>query len=300
MSSSCYIDGYLSSQTNGFSSSNYSLHYGSAIFEGIRSRCVAGRATIFRLQDHVERFFNSAKLIDLPLPIDREGLIYQICQSVKCSGLNDSYIRPIAYFGEGLSGLLTDDIETFVSVLNWAWTNKTDDKIEDKSKSVYIGGYRKVGNQNFPVHAKASSHYLNSRLAALDAIRAGHDDALLCDSDGYIAECSASNVFFVCAGKIVTPTVNNCLPGITRDTVIQLINFHQFEFAESRLTVDDIMACDEAFTTSTAAGVTPVIAINGKPVGNGEVGPLTQLIAEEYSACTQGQHLLSDNWQTII
>lgn len=259
---------------------NHSLHYGFGVFEGLRAFDVLGEPNIFRLDEHVDRMFQSANLIGLPLAIGREDLVAAHHEVLAANDLTSAYLRPIAFVGDWLAGLNSDAVPMHVAVLAWPWELSMD--VESRGVHLSLSHVRKPDPRWFPCQAKASGGYLQSKIAHARARQAGFDDALLLDSEGHLSEATSSNVFLVRDGSLSTPTTDSCLAGITRASIMELARECGIRVAECAIQPHELGQADEVFLTSTASSVLPVWQVDGRDVGNGQTGPITQLLAEEY------------------
>jgi len=267
----------------------HTLHYGLGVFEGIRCyRLEGGGSAVFRLDEHVRRFFDSAHILGLPLPFDG-GQIRDAClETIRRNGLEECYIRPIAFRGEGEMGLKAAN-PVRVAIAVWPWGAYLGDEGLRRGISVKTSSFQRLHGNTHLSKAKAVGNYLNSILASNEAVAAGADEALLLDTEGFVAEGSGENLFVVRDGVVRTPGTEAILPGITRDTAIALLRDSGCEVREARLTRDDVYVADEAFFTGTAAEVTPIRELDGRAIGAGAPGPVTSALQERFFAVVRGR-----------
>jgi branched-chain amino acid aminotransferase len=269
----------------------HGLHYGSGVFEGIRAYETSKGTAVFRLTDHLKRLDNSARLLymDLGYTIDE---LREACHGlIAANGLPECYLRPIAFFGYGELGVSAVGNPVDVVIMSWPWgAYLGEDGIKNGIRAK-ISSWQRVGPNVIPHASKATGVYLNSMLAVTEANRAGYDEAILLTADGFIADGSGENVFVVNGGEIYTPDLSaSILPGITRDTVIQIAQDLGYTVHEKQLIRSDLMLADEAFMTGTAAEVTPLRAVDDVELG---VGAITLEIQEAYLETARGR---SERW----
>lgn len=257
----------------------HALHYGTAVFEGIRGYW-DNNLYIFRLRDHMIRMISSARIVGLKLGYGLDELIDAVVRTVRVNEFQENiYIRPIAFAGEGSISLDISKVPTRVSIAALPFGHY----LKPKGVRVKVVSWRRVPGFSMPVMAKASGIYLNSVIALSEAISSGHDEAVLLDWRGYVAEGSGENLFIVRRGTIYTPPVYaSILEGITRDTVIRIANDLGYKVEERDIAREELYIADEIFMTGTAAEITPVIEVDGKIIGTGAPGPVTQKISDYY------------------
>jgi len=269
----------------------HGLHYGSGVFEGIRSYDTKKGPAIFRLREHLERLENSARIIYMDLGFSVEELRRATHELVAANGLASCYIRPIAFYGYGELGVAATGNPVDVVILSFPWGAYLGEEGQNNGITTTISSWERVGPNVIPHAAKATGIYLNSMLATTEARRAGYDEAIMLSSDGYIADGPGETIFVVKDGRLFTPPLaTSILPGITRDSVIQIAQALGYEFSESLLIRTDLYLADEVFMTGTAAEVTPVRSIDGREIG---VGPVTKTLQKAYLAAVNG---LDDRW----
>jgi branched-chain amino acid aminotransferase len=278
----------------------HSLHYGLGVFEGIR--CYAthdGRSAIFRLDEHVERFFGSAHVLQVAMPYDR-GQIAEACRdTVRANGLTECYIRPIAFLADGEMGLASQP-PTRVAVAVWPWGAYLGDDGIRNGVRLKTSSFQRFHPNTLLTKAKAIGHYVNSILAAREARDAGYDEALMLDVDGYVSEASGENVFIVQRGVVKTTPLPTVLAGITRDAVLTMLRDEGIEVREERFTRDEVYLADEAFFTGTAAEVTPIREVDDRVVGPGTPGPVSRRLQEIFFATVQGRQERYVRWLSFV
>ncbi len=269
----------------------HGLHYGTGVFEGIRCYETPRGPAIFRLKEHLQRLENSARLLYMELPYSIDELRTAIHELVGRNGLPECYLRPFAFYGYGELGVSTAGNPVDVVVMSWPWGNYLGDENLATGIRAKISSWKRVGANTIPHVAKATGIYLNSMLAVQEAQRAGYDEAILLTDEGFVADGSGENVFVVKDGRIVTPPLStSILPGITRDTVIQIAQDLGYLVEESNLIRSDIYLADEVFMTGTAAEVTPVRSVDDHEIG---AGPVTLELQREYLDTVRGA---KDRW----
>jgi branched-chain amino acid aminotransferase len=271
---------------------SHGLHYGSGVFEGIRAYETPKGSAVFRLTEHLQRLHNSARLLHMELPYTVEELRAASMELIGANGVAECYLRPIAFFGYGELGVAATGNPVDVVILSWPWGTYLGAEGLEKGIRVKISSWARVGSNMIPHVAKATGIYLNSMLAVMEANRAGYEEAILLTSDGFIADGSGENVFLVKDGTIYTPDLSaSILPGITRDTIIQIAQDLGYTVVEKQLIRTDLYLADEAFMTGTAAEVTPLREVDDHPIG--APGPVTLAIQKAYLDTVRGK---SERW----
>jgi branched-chain amino acid aminotransferase len=269
----------------------HGLHYGSGVFEGIRAYETPKGTAVFRLTDHLKRLENSARLLYMELGYTVEDLREACHGLIAANGLPECYLRPIAFFGYGELGVSAVGNPVDVVIMSWPWGAYLGEDGLKNGIRAKISSWQRVGPNVIPHASKATGVYVNSMLAVTEANRAGYDEAILLTADGFIADGSGENVFVVKHGEIFTPDLSaSILPGITRDTVIQIAQDLGYTVHEKQLIRSDLMLADEAFMTGTAAEVTPLRAVDDVEIG---VGPITLEVQEAYLDTARGR---SERW----
>jgi branched-chain amino acid aminotransferase len=266
----------------------HSLHYGSGVFEGIRTYATADGPAVFRLTDHIERMLDSAKLIMMEIPYSLEELVEACKLTVRESGLESCYVRPIAYLGYGEIGLNPLPCPVNVSIAVWPWGAYLGEESLAKGVRVKISSWRRMDPNINPVAAKGTGIYINSSLAKVEAVQSGYDEAILLNTQGFVAECTGENLFIVRDGVLATPTLaSGALGGITRDSIMTIARDLGYEVREEQLLRHDLYLADEAFLTGTAAEVVPIRSVDDRMIG--DPGEVTRKLQETYLATVHGQ-----------
>jgi len=270
---------------------SHGLHYGTGVFEGIRCYDTRQGPAVFRLRDHLERLVNSAKLLYMQLPYSADAL-REVCMDVICAnGLPSCYVRPLAFYGYGELGVAARDNPVEVVIMSWPWgTYLGDDGLRNGIRAK-VSSWQRVGPNVIPHVAKATGVYLNSMLAVTEANRAGYEEAIMLTSDGYVADGSGENIFVVRDGVLATPDLaTGILPGITRDTIIQIAEDLGYPVVQKHLIRSDLLTANEVFMCGTAAEVTPIREVDDIEIG---VGPVTREIQRAYLDTVNGEN---DRW----
>jgi len=278
----------------------HSLHYGMAIFEGVRAYKTVDGTAIFRLKEHTQRLFNSAKIFQMKLPFDMETLMAAQREVVRANQLESCYIRPLAWIGSEKMGVSARGNTIHVSVAAWPWGAYLGEEGLAKGIRVKTSSFTRHHVNISMVRAKASGYYINSILANQEVTADGYDEALLLDTEGYVSEGAGENVFIVKAGKIYTPDLASCLDGITRDSVLTMARDLGIEVIEKRITRDEIYCSDEAFFTGTAAEVTPIRELDGRQIGAGSRGPVTEQLQSLFFDVVGGKSAKYKHWLTPV
>ena len=276
----------------------HSLHYGLAVFEGVRAYNTDNGTAIFRLKEHTERWFNSAKIYMMKMPYDSKTLMQAHVDVVRANKLVDCYLRPIAFYGSEKMGVSPKGASVHVAIAAWPWGAYLGADGLEKGIRVKTSSYSRHHVNVNMARAKFSGTYANSILANLEATEHGYDEALLLDTDGFVAEGAGENLFVIKDGKIYEPEIASALVGITRGTIIQLAKELGYEVGARRMTRDDIYIADEAFFTGTAAEVTPIRELDGRIIGTGKRGPITEKIQKRFFDVVNGRIARHKNWLT--
>jgi branched-chain amino acid aminotransferase len=278
----------------------HSLHYGLSVFEGVRAYKTVDGAAIFRLPDHTERWFNSAKIYQMTMPYDRATLMEAQKEVVRANNLEECYLRPIAFYGSEKMGVSPKGAKVHVAIAAWPWGAYLGEEGLAKGIRVKTSSYARHHVNVTMARAKFAATYANSILANTEAVEAGYDEALLLDVDGYVAEGAGENLFIVKNGKLYEPEMGSALVGITRDSVITLARELGYEVSARRMTRDDIYIADEAFFTGTAAEVTPIRELDGRVIGEGKRGPVTAKIQQLFFDVVQGKVAKHADWLSPV
>lgn len=278
----------------------HSLHYGLAVFEGLRAYKTDDGPAIFRLKEHTDRLFNSAHIYMMKIPYSKETLMEAHREVVRANKLESCYLRPIAFYGSEKMGVSPKGAQVHVSIAAWPWGAYLGEDGLANGIRVKTASYARHHVNVSMCRAKYSGTYANSILANLEATEHGYDEALLLDVDGFVAEGAGENLFVVKDGQIYEPEIASALVGITRATVIQLAKELGFEVKAKRLTRDDLYIADEAFFTGTAAEVTPIRELDGRVIGTGSRGPITQQIQNLFFDVVNGRSPFHKSWLTPV
>ena len=265
----------------------HGLHYGSGVFEGIRCYETPAGPAVFRLDEHLKRLDNSARLLSMELPYTVQALREATFELIGANGLAECYLRPIAFFGYGELGVAARDNPVDTVIMSWPWGAYLGEEGLRQGIRAKISSWQRIGANVIPHVAKATGVYLNSMLAVTEANRAGYDEAILLTAEGYVADGSGENIFVVRDGEISTPSLStSILPGITRDTVIQIAQDLGYRVSEQNIIRSDLYLADEVFMCGTAAEVTPLRSIDDHELG---VGPITLKIQDAYLDTVRGR-----------
>ncbi len=266
----------------------HTLHYGSGVFEGIRTYATSTGPAVFRLTDHIERLLDSAKLIMMEIPYSRDELVDACKLTVRESGLDSCYVRPIAYLGYGEIGLNPLPCPVNVSIAVWPWGAYLGEESLSTGVRMKISSWKRMDPNVNPVAAKGTGIYINSSLAKVEAVHAGYDEAIQLNTQGFVAECTGENLFIVKDGVLVTPPLSSgALEGITRDSIMTIARDLGYEVKEEQLLRHDLYLADEAFLTGTAAELVPIRSVDDRVIG--DPGEMTRKLQETYFAVVRGQ-----------
>lgn len=278
----------------------HTLHYGMGVFEGVRAYKTAQGPAIFRLRDHTDRLFNSAHILGMKLPYDRETIDEAQRTAVRVNDLESAYIRPMFYYGPEGMGLRADNLQVHCIVAAWHWGAYLGEENMNNGIRIRVSSFTRHHVNVTMCRAKANGNYMNSMMALQEALRDGYDEALLLDAEGYVMEGSGENVFIVREGVLYTPDLTSALDGITRKTVITLAREIGIQVVEKRITRDEVYIADEAFFTGTAAEVTPIREIDGRSIGSGTRGPITERLQSLYFDVVHGRSDAHRDWLTLV
>jgi branched-chain amino acid aminotransferase len=278
----------------------HSLHYGLAAFEGIR--CYKGRdgSAVFRLQEHVDRLFESSHIAMLAMPYDKKQISEAIIETVRVNRLEACYIRPLVYIGYGVMGLYPGENPIRIAIAAWRWGTYLGEDALSKGIRAKVSSFTRHHVNIAMTRAKISGQYVNSILAKCEVKASGYDEAIMLDPDGYVAEGTGENVFLVRRGQLKTTSMSSILEGITRNSVLQLARERNIPVIEERMTRDDLYVADEVFLTGTAAEITPVRELDGRRIGAGTAGPLTKQLQQAFFSIVRGEDPLHAEWLTRI
>jgi branched-chain amino acid aminotransferase len=278
----------------------HTLHYGLGVFEGIRAYHAMKGTAIFRMQEHTDRLFRSAHIMNMKLPFNKETVNQAQCDALVKNKLDSAYIRTMCFFGSEGMGLRADNLKVHIMVAAWPWGAYLGAESIEKGIRIRTSSYTRNHHNSTMCKAKANGNYINSILALQEALSTGYDEALMLDHEGFAAEGSAENLFVVRDGKIYTPETTSALEGITRDTVMKIARDQGFEVTEKRITRDEIYVADEAFFTGSAAEVTPIRELDNRTIGSGIRGPITEKLQALYFDAVYGRSSDYTDWLTYV
>ncbi len=278
----------------------HSLHYGMAVFEGVRAYQTPAGTAIFRLAEHTRRFFNSAKIFQMQIPFTPEQLMQAQKDCVRLNKLDSCYIRPIAWIGSEKMGVSARGNTIHTSIAVWPWGAYLGEDGISKGIRVKTSSFTRHHVNVSLVRAKASGYYINSILANQEVTTHGYDEALLLDTEGYVSEGSGENVFIVKDGRLYTPDLASCLDGITRDAVMTMARDLNIDVIEKRITRDEMYCADEAFFTGTAAEITPIRELDDRTIGAGRRGPVTERLQTLFFDVVAGKSEKYRHWLTLV
>ena len=278
----------------------HSLHYGLAVFEGVRANNTAKGTAIFRLAEHTQRLLNSAKIYMMDIPYSKDELMEAQKEVVRANKLESCYLRPLAFYGSEKMGISTRGATVHVAIAAWPWGAYLGEEGLEKGIRVKTSSYTRHHVNSTMPRAKLSGTYPNSILANLEVTKQGYDEALLLDNQGFVAEGAGENLFVIKDGKVYEPEIASALTGITRDSVITIARDLGYEVHAKRLTRDDIYLADEAFFTGTAAEVTPIRELDDRDIGEGHRGPITTQIQARFFDAVNGRAPEYEHWLTYV
>ncbi|MEC7711371.1 MAG: branched-chain amino acid transaminase [Thermoproteota archaeon] len=279
----------------------HALHYSTSIFEGIRCYDTPEGSAIFRLPEHVDRFFNSAKMYSMKMPYSKKKISDGIINTVKTSKLKQCYIRPLAYYGYGTMGLTPTNNKVDVSISCWEWKMGESKAGKFTGAKCKISKWIRIDSKSQPMQAKSAANYSNAALARMEALNAGYDEAIMLNNKGHVAEGSAENIFVVKNGRITTPPLDaDILNGITRDSAIKLLKSNKIKVIEKDLRINDLLKADEIFMTGTAAEVKSVTRVDKAKIGNGKIGEVTKELQNSFMNAVMGKNKKFRSWLKFI
>lgn len=278
----------------------HTLHYGLGVFEGERAYSTSEGASIFRLEEHTKRLFNSAKILNMSIPFSQEQINTATCETVKRNKLDSAYIRPMCFYGSEGMGLRASNLKVHCIIAAWEWGAYLGEENMVYGIRIKTSSYTRHHINTTMCRAKANGNYINSMLALEEAIQDGYDEALLLDVNGFVMEGSGENFFMVNKEVVYTPLLTSALDGITRNTIIQLAQEEGLLVVEKNITRDEVYIADEAFFTGTAAEVTPIREFDRKQIHANGRGPITELLQNKYFEVTAGKSSQHRNWLTQV
>lgn len=275
----------------------HTLHYGVGVFEGIRCySCADGGSAVFRLQEHVERLFHSAKINEMVIPFTQEDICTAIIDTLKANKLSEGYVRPLAFIGAGVMGVFPADNPIQTIIATWPWGAYLGAEALEKGIRVKTSTFTRHHVNVMMTKSKTCGNYVNSVLAKREALADGYNEALMLDVDGYVCEATGENIFIVRNGVIKTPPLGSILAGITRESVMLLAEDLGYTVVEDRFTRDELYCADEAFFTGTAAEVTPIREVDRRVIGAGCRGPVTNAVQDAYFKVLRGENSKYGKW----
>ena len=274
----------------------HTLHYGMGAFEGVRAYETEEGPAIFKLEEHTERLFNSTRILGMKIPYDADTLNQAQREVITKNNLKSAYIRPMCFYGSEGMGLRADNLKVHTMVAAWEWGAYLGEDNMKNGIRIRTSSYVRHPAHPSLSGAKTNGNYINSMMALKEALDHGFDEALMLDIDGYVSEGSGENIFVIKDGVLYTPYLTSALPGITRDTIVTLAKSLGYEIIEKKLSCDEIYASDEAFFTGTAAEVTPIRDLDGKQIGGGIRGPITEKLQSLYFDCVHGRNTDFMRW----
>ena len=279
----------------------HTLHYGLGVFEGIRAyKCSNGKSAVLKLTEHMQRLYASAHVAGIKIPYEIQTLCDAVMDLLRENGLDEAYIRPIAFIGPGKKGVLPGDSVINVAIAVWSWGTYLGDDAISNGIRAKISSYTRMHVNSFMTKAKICGNYVNSVMARQEAADLGFDEGILLDSEGYVAEGSGENIFIVRNGILKTPPLTSILEGITRKCVLDIADDEGITVKEQRFTRDELYIADEAFFTGTAAEVTPIREVDGKKIGSGKPGEITKRLQRRYFAVIKGEDAKFEHWLHYI
>jgi branched-chain amino acid aminotransferase len=279
----------------------HSLHYGLAVFEGIRCYlCQDGKSAVFRLREHVDRLFDSAQIGDIKIPYSKKEISEACKEMLRVNQLKEGYIRPIVFIGEGVMGVYPGDNPIQVAIITWSWGAYLGEGALEKGIRVKVSSYTRHHVNVMMTKAKICGNYVNSVLAKREVMKMGYDEALMLDTEGYVSEASGENIFMVKNGVLKTTPLTSILPGITRDSVIQIAKAKKITILEERFTRDELYTAQEAFFTGTAAELTPIREVDDRIIGDGKPGLMTKELQATFFNIVKGKNLEYKEWLNYL
>ena len=279
----------------------HTLHYGVGVFEGVRAYATDNGPAIFRLNRHTDRLLQSAKIMGMKIPYSADVISQAQIDAIAMNKLDSGYLRPMAYYGSEAMGLHAKGLKVHLSIAAWEWGVYLGDGALEKGIRVKTSSFNRHHVNSSMSKAKTNGHYTNSIMALQEAENAGYDEALMLDTNGYVAEGSGENIFIVRRGKVYTPSLTSALEGITRDTIAELLSAEMgLELIEKQITRDEIYTADEAFFTGTAAEVTPIRELDDREIGIGKAGPVTMEVQQRYFDVVNGKDPERSHWLTYV
>ena len=275
----------------------HSLHYGLAVFEGIRCYlCHDGKSAVFRLREHVDRLFDSAQIGNIKIPYTKREISEACKETLRVNQLKEGYIRPLVFIGEGVMGVYPGDNPIRVGIATWSWGAYLGEEALEKGIRIKVSSFTRHHVNVMMTKAKICGNYVNSVLAKREVMKMGYDEALMLDTEGYVSEASGENIFMVKNRVLKTTPLTSILPGITRDSVIQIAHSKKIKMLEERFTRDELYTAQEAFFTGTAAELTPIREVDDRVIGDGKPGPITKELQATFFDIVKGKNPEFKEW----
>lgn len=279
----------------------HSLHYGLGAFEGIRCYlCQDGKSAVFRLREHVDRLFDSAQIGDIKIPYTKREISEACKEILRVNQLKEGYIRPIVFIGEGVMGVYPGDNPIRVAIITWSWGAYLGEEALEKGIRIKVSSFTRHHVNVMMTKAKICGNYVNSVLTKREVMKMGYDEALMLDTEGYVSEASGENIFMVKKGVLKTTPLTSILPGITRDSVIQIAKAKKITLLEERFTRDELYTAQEAFFTGTATELTPIREVDDRIIGDGKPGPMTKEIQATFFDIVRGRNPEYREWLAYL
>ena len=278
----------------------HTLHYGTGAFEGIRCYKTKTGSAVFRLQEHVKRLFDSCHILQMEMPFTRDEISSAILKTIKANKLKECYIRPLVYLGYGTMGLYPKENPVRVSIATWPWGAYLGEDGIKKGIRVKVSSFTRLHVNVTMTKSKTCGDYVNSTLAKREAVACGYDEALILDTNGYVAEGTGENIFIVRDGVLMTPPLPSVLEGITRRSIMDVAEKLKIGVKETNFTRDEIYIADEAFFTGTAVEVTPIREVDGRVIGNGSPGPITKKLQKLFFKIAKGEENAYKSWLNYV
>ena len=277
----------------------HTLHYGNGVFEGIRAYETDTGPAVFQLRPHIERLFQSAKILFIDIPWTVDQLVEGVLDTVRVNGFSSCYIRPLVYLGYGEMGLNPLDCKVEVSISCWPWGAYLGDESLEKGVRLMISSWQRHDPNAMPPAAKGVGHYVNSQMAKVQAIKSGYEEAILLSPQGYVSECTGENLFIVREGKIITPPSSaGALEGITQKTVRKIAEDLDIPYIQGNILRSDLYIAEEAFLSGTAAEIVPIRSVDDREIG--DRGPITKAIQEVYFDVVRGKRPEYESWNEYV
>jgi branched-chain amino acid aminotransferase len=267
----------------------HGLHYGTAVFEGIRCYKTINGQAVFRLPDHIQRLMDSGKIYFMDLGYSKSQLQNAVIDTIKSNKIDECYVRPIAYYGYGKMGVNPLPNKVSIAIAVWKWDEYLKEGKTENGARLMVSNWNRIDNRSMPMLAKATANYANSALARVEALKAGFDEAIMLNVNGMVVEASAENIFIVKDGSLITPPITSgALDGITRDSILTLAREHKIPCEIRDISRNELYLADELFLTGTAAEVKPVGEVDNRIIGDGKIGIITKQLKTLFEAVVHG------------